>query len=177
MSLDSRALTVDFETIVEGLRLAILVFRGNSLTYQNPAAASLTARLRKQYHVDLLVILRDHLARVNDGLQDSRPGVTLLTAGCGESFYVHIVPSMSQGNHEDVTVSVRELGIEREAFARRYGLSRREAEVAELVLRGYGNPEIATALGIALTTAKRHLTRIFRKTGVRSRTRLVNRLA
>ena len=63
--LDSRALPVDFATIVEGLRLAILVFRGNSLAYQNPAAASLTARLRKQYHVDLLVILRDHLARVS----------------------------------------------------------------------------------------------------------------
>ena len=45
-----------------------------------------------------------------------------------------------------MTVSVRELGIEREAFARRYRLSRREAEVAELVLRGYGNPEIAELL-------------------------------
>ncbi len=175
--LDSRALPVDFATIVEGLRLAILVFRGNSLAYQNPAAAGLTTRLRKQYHVDLLVILRDHLARVSDGIHESRPGVTLLTAACGESFYVHVVPLGSQGDPEDVTVSVRELGIEREAFARRYSLSRREAEVAELVLRGYRNPEIATTLGIASTTTKRHLTRIFRKTGVHSRAHLVNRLA
>ena len=76
-----------------------------------------------------------------------------------------------------MVMSVRELGIEREAFARRYRLSRREAEVAELVLRGYGNPEIATALGIARTTTKRHLTRIFQKIGVDSRTRLISRLA
>ena len=168
---------VDFAAIVGGLRLAILVFRGNCLAYQNPAAASLAVRLRNQYHVDLLVILRDHLARVSDGIHESRPGVTLLTAACGESLYVHVVPLASQNLHEDVTVTVRELGIEREAFARRYRLSRREAEVAELVLRGYGNPEIANALGIASTTIKRHLTRIFRKTGVHSRTRLVNRLA
>jgi DNA-binding CsgD family transcriptional regulator len=176
VSFDSRALPVDFAAIVEGLRLAILVFRGNSLAYQNPAAASLAARLRNQYHVDLLVILRDHLAHVSDRVDESRPGVTLLTAASGESLYVHVV-APSQGNHEDVTVSVRELGIEREAFARRYRLSRREAEVAELVLRGYANPEIAGTLGIAPTTIKRHLTRIFRKTGVHSRTRLVNRLA
>jgi DNA-binding NarL/FixJ family response regulator len=177
MPADSRASQFDFATIVEGLRLAILVFQGNSLAYQNPAAASLTARLRKQYHVDLLVMLRDHLARAVYGVHEPRPGVTLLTAACGESFYVHVVPLASRGNQECMTVSVRELGIEREAFARRYKLSRREAEVAELVLRGYGNPEIAAALGIAQTTTKRHLTRIFRKTGVRSRTRLVNRLA
>ena len=53
-----------------------------------------------------------------------------------------------------IAVSVRELGIEREAFARRYGLSPREAEVAELVLRGYPNPLIASTLGIAEATAK-----------------------
>jgi DNA-binding NarL/FixJ family response regulator len=74
-------------------------------------------------------------------------------------------------------VSVRELGIEREAFARRYGLSPREAEVAELVLRGYPNPVIASTLGIAEATVKRHLTRVFDKVGVDSRTKLISRLA
>jgi DNA-binding NarL/FixJ family response regulator len=74
-------------------------------------------------------------------------------------------------------VSVRELGIEREAFARRYRLSPREAEVAELVLRGYRNPDIAASLGIASSTIKRHLTRIFDKIGVDSRTQLISRLA
>jgi DNA-binding CsgD family transcriptional regulator len=177
MPADFRASSVDFATVVDGLRLAILVFRGNSLAYQNPAAASLASRLRAQYHVDLLVILRDHLGRVSDGTQESRPAVTLLTAAGGESLYIHVMPHAPAGTRGDVTVSVRELGIEREAFARRYRLSRREAEVAELVLRGYPNPEIGTALKIAPTTIKRHLTRIFRKTGVRSRTRLVNRLA
>jgi DNA-binding CsgD family transcriptional regulator len=170
-------LRIDFAAIVNGLRLAIFVFRGNRLLYHNPAAASLVSRLREQYHVDVLVILRDHLLRVGEPMEESRPAVTLLTAARGEPFYVHVLPFAPKTGAGDVAVSVRELGIEREAFARRYRLSHREAEVAELVLRGYGNPEIATALGIAPTTTKRHLTRIFRKIGVRSRSRLVSRLA
>jgi len=104
------------------------------------------------------------------------PAVTLLTDARGEPLYVHVLP-FGSGSDSDIAVSVRELGIEREAFARRYGLSPREAEVAELVLRGYPNPVIASTLGIAPTTTKRHLTRIFDKIGVDSRTQLVSRLA
>ncbi len=177
VTLAVQALGIDFAAIVDGLRLAVFVFRGNRLVYHNPAAASLVGRLREQYHVDVLVILRDHLLRVGVPVEQSRPAVTLLTAARGEPFYVHVLPIAAEKGAGDVAVSVRELGIEREAFARRYRLSRREAEVAELVLRGYDNPEIAAALGIAPTTTKRHLTRIFHKIGVDSRTRLVSRLA
>jgi DNA-binding CsgD family transcriptional regulator len=177
VTLPAQPLPVDFAAIVDVLRLAVFVFRGNRLLYHNPAAASLVGRLRDRYHVDLLVILRDHLLRVDEPAEQSRPAVTLLTAARGEPFYVHVLPIAPENSSGDVAVSVRELGIEREAFARRYRLSRREAEVAELVLRGYGNPEIATALGIAQTTTKRHLTRIFHKIGVDSRSRLVSRLA
>ena len=87
------------------------------------------------------------------------------------------LPIGTERGNRRIAVSVRELGLEREAFARRYGLSPREAEVAELVLRGYSNPVIASTLGIAATTTKRHLTRIFDKIGVDSRTQLVSRLA
>ena len=62
--------------------------------------------------------------------------MTLLTDARGEPLYVHVLP-FGDGRDPDIAVSVRELGIEREAFARKYGLSPREAEVAELVLRGY----------------------------------------
>jgi DNA-binding NarL/FixJ family response regulator len=47
----------------------------------------------------------------------------------------------------------------------------------DLVLRGYGNRDIATALDIAPTTAKKHLSRIFNKVGVDSRAQLISRLA
>ena len=64
-------------------------------------------------------------------------GVSLMTAPNGESFYVHVLvlPDAEPAGRV-LMASVRELGIEREAFRRRYRLSAREAQVAELVLRG-----------------------------------------
>jgi len=168
---------IDFGAIVDTLRMAVFVFRDGRLVYQNPAAASLTARLRAEYRVDVRVMLREHLPSPPDAAGDLDPAVTLLTAARGEPLYVHVRPIGTGSDIPDVVITVRELGIERDAFARRYRLSRREAEVAELVMRGYRNPEIATALGIARTTTKRHLTRIFQKIGVDSRTRLISRLA
>jgi DNA-binding CsgD family transcriptional regulator len=125
------------------------------------------------------VMLRDHLLRIGelDTAVPPPPAVTLLTDARGEPLYVHAQPFGVDTASPCIAISVRELGIEREAFARRYGLSPREAEVAELVLRGYPNPVIASTLGIAATTTKRHLTRIFDKIGVDSRTQLVSRLA
>jgi DNA-binding CsgD family transcriptional regulator len=169
---------VDFAAIVHGLRLAVFVFHRTRVLYQNDAAVKLRARLQKEYQADLVVMLRDHLLRIIElnPSTSSPPAITLLTDARGEPLYVHVQP-FGTGSEPGMAVSVRELGIEREAFARRYGLSPREAEVAELVLRGYPNPVIASTLGIAPTTTKRHLTRIFDKIGVDSRTQLVSRLA
>ena len=170
---------VDFAAIVRGLRLAVFVFHRSRLLYQNEAAVRLRARLQKEYQADLIVMLRDHLLRIGelDPAGHPPPAVTLLMDARGEPLYVHALPCGTDGSDPATAVTVRELGIEREAFARRYGLSPREAEVAELVLRGYPNPAIASTLGIAPTTTKRHLTRIFDKIGVDSRTQLVSRLA
>jgi len=170
---------VDFAAIVQGLRLAVFVFHRRRVVYQNDAAVTLRARLQKEYQADLIVMLRDHLLTIGelDAASPSAPAVALLTDARGEPLYVHVLAFGSGAGDPCFAVSVRELGIEREAFARRYGLSPREAEVAELVLRGYPNPVIASTLGIAPTTTKRHLTRIFDKIGVDSRTQLVSRLA
>jgi len=170
---------VDFAAIVNGLRLAVFVLYRTRIVYRNDAAVRLCERLQKDYQVDLVVMLRDHVLRIGELDPASPPAsaVTLLTDPRGEPLYVHVLPIAGDGTGATLAVSVRELGIEREAFARRYGLSPREAEVAELVLRGYANPAIAAMLGIAPATTKRHLTRIFDKIGVDSRTQLVSRLA
>ena len=52
------------------------------------------------------------------------------------------------------------------------GLSPREAEVAEMVGRGSTNAEIARSLHIGEATVKTHLTHVFTKLGVRTRTQL-----
>jgi DNA-binding CsgD family transcriptional regulator len=170
---------IDYAAIVHGLRLAVFVLQRARIVYQNEAAVRLRARLQKDYQVDLVVMLRDHVIRMGEHEPTQAPpsAVSLLTDPRGEPLYVHVLPITGGGEGATIAISVRELGIEREAFARRYGLSPREAEVAELVLRGYGNPVIASMLGITAATTKRHLTRIFDKIGVDSRTQLVSRLA
>jgi DNA-binding CsgD family transcriptional regulator len=57
-----------------------------------------------------------------------------------------------------------------------YGLSAREREVVELVVRGASTRQIASTLFIAEDTVQDHLSHIFEKVGVRGRRALVKRL-
>lgn len=57
-----------------------------------------------------------------------------------------------------------------------YGLSAREREVVELVMRGASTKQIAETLNIAECTVQDHLSHIFEKVGVRGRRALVKRL-
>ncbi len=50
------------------------------------------------------------------------------------------------------------------------GLSRREREILELLLRGFANKDIAAQLSISVFTVKNHLRHIYEKLHVRSRT-------
>jgi DNA-binding CsgD family transcriptional regulator len=168
-------------TIVDRLALAVFVFRGSRLIYCNRAAEALNHRLRASYRIELEFLLRDHLGRLLDpdssspSAAESTPTVSLLTATHGEPFYVHVLQLTEDGSA--VAVSVRAIGSEMEAIRRRYKLSAREAEVAALVLHGYRNTDIAEALGITSATTKKHLTRIFDKVGVHTRSQLQTRLA
>jgi DNA-binding CsgD family transcriptional regulator len=57
-----------------------------------------------------------------------------------------------------------------------YGLTDREAQVAQLVLRGFSTNEIAASLFITALTVQEHLKSIFDKTGVHSRREFVAQL-
>jgi DNA-binding CsgD family transcriptional regulator len=54
------------------------------------------------------------------------------------------------------------------------GLSQREAEVLQWVIRGKDNQEIAKRLEIHLSTVRKHLESIYRKLGVQSRTEAIS---
>lgn len=54
-----------------------------------------------------------------------------------------------------------------------YGLTDREAQIAQLVLQGLATSEIAASLWIAALTVQQHLKAIFDKIGARSRRELV----
>ncbi len=56
-----------------------------------------------------------------------------------------------------------------QALQQRFGLTRRESEVARLIVEGKSNLAIATALGISPHTAHHYTERVLLKLGVRSR--------
>ena len=56
-------------------------------------------------------------------------------------------------------------------------LTSTEARVAAFVAAGSSNREIAAQLGLSRRTVEWHLSKVYRKLGVRSRTQLVARLA
>jgi DNA-binding CsgD family transcriptional regulator len=161
-------------SVLDQLSLAIFIFRGERLVYTNPPATRLVQRMRSKYRIELLVMLLDHLAQFRDRPQQVGT-VIALTGQDNEPFIVHIFELRGRGG--DVGVSVREIGTDISAFRDRYRLSRREIQVAELVLRGQRNSAIATTLGIAPATAKKHLSSIFEKVGVTSRAQLASKLA
>lgn len=61
-------------------------------------------------------------------------------------------------------------------FLDNFKISAREAEVLELILKGYSNKEIGNALYISFTTARTHVSHIFEKTDVNSRMELVSKI-
>jgi DNA-binding CsgD family transcriptional regulator len=57
-----------------------------------------------------------------------------------------------------------------------YGLTRREGEITQLVLRGLSTAEVSKALHITSNTVRDHFKAIFDKVGVRSRRELVGQV-
>lgn len=63
-----------------------------------------------------------------------------------------------------------------EPFLLQNNITGREKEIIELLLKGYNNQHIGKALFISARTVKNHIYSIYRKTGVRNRMRLANRI-
>lgn len=56
-----------------------------------------------------------------------------------------------------------------------YELSAREWQIVEHICKGYTNSQISDKLFISLQTVKDHVSRVYRKTGVKNRVQLVNK--
>jgi DNA-binding NarL/FixJ family response regulator len=166
--------------VLDELRLPVFVFEAGRQIYANAAANELAERLRAQDRTELRVVLLDHLAALEAAQGARRPAaaVTLLTSQTGEPFYLHLLPVVRTRRRSPVAyaVTVRSSGADVPAFRRRYRLSAREGQITELILRGWDNRHIAQALGITVTTTKKHVGRIFDKVGVDSRAQLMARL-
>jgi len=167
--------------VLDQLRLPVFVFEGVRQIYVNTAGAELADRLRAQDRTELRVVLLDHIAALEQARGTGKrrdPTVTLLTSQTGEPFYLHVLPIARHRPHHPPTyaISIRSSGADVPAFRHRYRLSAREGQITELILRGWDNRHIAQALGITVTTTKKHLGRVFDKVGVDSRAQLMAKL-
>ena len=90
--------------------------------------------------------------------------------------------SMSESQHlgspGEIVIVIEPAGFKEMAWLHTatYGLSPREEEVVELVVRGASTRQISQALYVTEDTVQKHLQNVFEKVGVRSRQALVKRL-
>jgi DNA-binding CsgD family transcriptional regulator len=91
---------------------------------------------------------------------------------------INIVPFIWFGRlFDEAYAATPASGEDREAlerFCRARGLSSREADILDLVLRGRSNAQIEKELFISIHTVKNHITNIYQKMGVRSRWQLIS---
>jgi DNA-binding CsgD family transcriptional regulator len=82
------------------------------------------------------------------------------------------------GHEGEIAVVIEPAGTKEVAWLRTtaYGLSPREREIADLVVRGASTKQIAATLYISEYTVQDHLSNIFEKVGVRNRRALVKQL-
>ena len=134
--------------------------------------------------------LQSVFAAVNQGEATlGGKGVALrLTTQNGRHFVAHVLP-LTQGARRragQAYAAVAALFIHQAAFrtpslpeviAKTYGLTPAELRVMLAVVEVGGVPEVADVLGIAETTVKTHLGRLYEKTGVRRQADLVKLVA
>jgi len=96
----------------------------------------------------------------------------------GQWLVVHASRLSGRGGPGETAVILEPARAEEVAplLLRAYGLTRREAELAQFVLQGLDTLGIASRLSIAESTVQQHLKSVFDKTGVGSRRELVARV-
>jgi DNA-binding CsgD family transcriptional regulator len=158
--------TFDHAAVLHNLRLPLVVFHGTRVAYRNKAGERLGQWLRDQYATELTTLLRDHVMQV-EGRRDS---LSLVRIPEGSHLFIEVFP-LDAGYR---VVGIRAPGLELMSIAQHYRLSPREVQVVSQVLRGHSNQTIAEFLGVTNDTVKKHLTRVFDKVGVDSRTQLMS---
>jgi len=191
--------TAAFVDVLDGLSVAVLLVAADGRIIHANAAASGILRtddvLRSvggrltagdaQVHKTLHRIFAVAAGGVE--AQDRRGTALPLTADDGTCYVAHVLPLTASARRRAVAagaaaaVFVRKATLETpsapEVIARAYDLTPTELRVLLAIVDIGGIPEVATALGVAHSTVKTHVDRLFEKTGVGRQADLVKVVA
>jgi DNA-binding CsgD family transcriptional regulator/PAS domain-containing protein len=195
-----QAEAASFADILDGLSAGMFLVDGRgAIVHANRAAraflddsdflSSIGGRLTaRDPHIDRA--LRDVFAAADLG--DAEIGVkgiaVPLSARTGQGYVAHVLPLTSGDRRRAgiayaaaAAVFVRKAALETpsppEVIAKAYNLTPSELRVLHAIVEVGGVPEVAAALGIAVTTVKTHLARLFEKTGAKRQADLVKLVA
>jgi DNA-binding CsgD family transcriptional regulator/PAS domain-containing protein len=186
-----------FAKILDGLAVAIfLLDSAGRIAHRNSAADNLLDAGDVLRSVNGQLVARD--AWANRALREAFAASGKLPAACGcialpmaaedgEHYIAHLLPltAAERGATGMAYKSVAALFVRKAALgrprddviARRFELTRAELRVMLSIADVGGVPETAAALGVAESTVKTHLRRVFAKTGTNRQTELVKLIA
>jgi DNA-binding CsgD family transcriptional regulator/PAS domain-containing protein len=195
-----RAEAATFSDALDGLSAGIFFIAADGrIVYANAAGHAMLSVGTFFRSVSGRLVSSDHQAHktlhetfiaANDG--DAGIGVKAialpLIAHDGERYVAHVLPLTSGGRRSagktytaTVAVFVRKMALEGlsapEVIARTYKLTPTESRVLLAIVEVGGIPEVAAALGIADSTVKTHVGRLFEKTGASRQADLVKLVA
>lgn len=127
-------------------------------------------------------------AEAGDAALGVKGMVLPLTADDGERYFIHVLPLTSGARRRAglaynavAALFVRKATLEAaspdQVIGKMYKLTPTELRVLHAIVDVGGVPEVAAALGVAATTIKTHLGRLFEKTGVARQADLVKLVA
>jgi DNA-binding CsgD family transcriptional regulator/PAS domain-containing protein len=189
--------TTVFARILDGLAVAIfLLDSAGRIAHRNSAADDLLDAGDVLRSVNGQLVARD--ARANRALREAFAGNGKLSADPGsialpmaaedgEHYVAHLLPltAAERGATGMAYKSVAALFVRKallgrpcdDVIAKRFELTRTELRVMLSIADVGGVPETAAALGVAESTIKTHLRRVFAKTGTNRQTELVKLIA
>ena len=188
-----RQQAASLEDTFDGLAAAmVLVDAQGRVVHANTAARAMAGGTISVRNGSLVVTDRAASTALKDFFADVATGdrglSMALTAPDGEHYAVHVLP-LSSGERRRAGAryaAVAALFVQHQAIdgpaapeliARTFGLTLTELRVLVAIVQVGGVPETAVALGIAETTVKTHLHRVYGKTGTSRQAELVRLVA
>jgi DNA-binding NarL/FixJ family response regulator len=175
---------------LEPLAAAVfLVRRDGGIVHANVAGRSLLDTGRPVFSMHGRIATRDpKSSRALMGALSAGDGATVPLATDGDRFVAHVLPLTAGARHEAIAaptavaaVFIRKVAVDApsapEVIANAYTLTPSELRVLLAISTGGGVGEVARTLGVAETTVKTHLAKLYDKTGTSRQTDLVRLVA